>query len=67
MAKVWITEKADEVCRDCKFYMQHYVYINSWGQKGYIPCAAGHCIRSRLKNKEPWDSCKYFDKKQDKT
>lgn len=58
--KVWITEKSDDVCKNCANFRQHYICC---GEDKYAPCNAGHCVYPRLKVREEYDFCAYFKEK----
>lgn len=63
--KLWVTEKEINICKDCKHFRQHYVYINDDIKHGYEPCNVGHCTYPRLKDKEATDTCKYYERKRE--
>ena len=47
-----------EICRNCKFFMQHYILDN--GQFKWIN--AGHCIKLKLRNKQAYSKiCEHYE------
>lgn len=56
---IWIGKKDEKLCRDCKHFRQHYVLCRG----EYSACYAGHCVYPRVKAREPYDSCRYFETK----
>ena len=42
-------EKTADICRKCKYYLQHYVYVSG----GYRWAYLGHCTRGRLQPRRP--------------
>ena len=53
--RVWVTD--GQTCRWCKHYRQYYYVEGVF----YRPAHAGHCVYPRIKDREPTDSCKYFE------
>lgn len=60
---IWVTKKNDRVCKDCKHFTQHYV-VNPERNWLFDKANVGHCTYPRLKDKEPYDTCKYFEEKE---
>lgn len=65
---VWVTKKDDEICRNCKHFHQHYIYVgnNAWylrADHGYTETNAGHCTKPRVKDREPFDTCGFFERR----
>ncbi len=51
-----INEK-EEVCANCKHFIQHYIKSC---YTGVSACNAGHCIYPRMKVRKPGDTCIHF-------
>jgi len=62
--KVWITNKDKNVCKNCKHFYPHYC-MNPVGR--LIEVGVGHCGYPRIKDKEAYDSCKYFERRSEIT
>lgn len=58
---VWVTNKDERVCNSCKHFHPHY-RKSSNGM--FYQINAGHCAYPRMKSKEAYDSCKYFEKRE---
>lgn len=57
--KLWIAKKDDAICERCKNFYQHYIYLEG----RYMRVHAGHCAVPRVKDREPYDTCKYYERK----
>ena len=58
MSKIYNIDEREEVCANCKHYIQHYTRSRIWG---ISPCNAGHCIYPRFKDRKPGTpACGYF-------
>lgn len=58
----WI-DNEEMVCGNCKFYVQHYVWMEH--EQRFRACNAGHCIEPRLKPRKPGtDGCVRFEKRE---
>lgn len=55
-----MTSKDEQVCADCKHFVQYYV---KWGV-GFSPILSGRCMFPRVKDREPYDTCQYFERKE---
>lgn len=55
--KLYGIDEREEVCANCKYFWQHYVYES---RCGFSPCNAGHCTYPRLKNRKTNDTCRHF-------
>lgn len=44
------------VCGTCAHYCQHYVL----GGKKFVPLWYGHCVMPRLKDRDPDETCEYW-------
>lgn len=50
-------DEREEVCANCKHFIQHYVIVSDMGT---MPCNAGHCIHPRIKVRRPGQTCEKF-------
>ena len=57
--KVFGIDEREEVCVNCKYFVQHYVHRRS--KAGFTACYAGHCTNKRLKDRKPGDTCPRFE------
>jgi len=57
--RIYVTSKDEQVCADCKHFVQYYV---KWGV-GFSPVFSGRCMFPRVKDREPYDTCQYFERK----
>lgn len=48
------------MCANCQHFHMHYVRSG----KGYAKIEVGHCATPRLKDREPWDLCDYFTRRE---
>ena len=62
MTMFGITKDA-KVCANCKHYYQHCAPFPEAGM-GFSPIHAGHCTYPRLKNREPNQTCGYFERRR---
>lgn len=66
VAKHFMISKEDKVCFNCKYFMQHYIY-NKIFHNDFSPCNAGHCVKSRVKDRKPTQmACEHFEWNQDR-
>ena len=56
---IFVTEKEDKLCEDCKHFYQHYIRSGSF----FLLVNAGHCVYPRIKSREAKDTCQYFERK----
>lgn len=48
----------ERICANCRYYHQHYAYIEGW----YYAVGCGHCAKPRMKKRKPFDdACGYFE------
>lgn len=61
--KTYMISEKEEVCSNCKYFMQHYVYDKRFC-KDFTPCNAGHCIKPRVKDRKPsHKACEHFERR----
>ena len=51
-------EKAEEVCANCRHFVQHYRLENGV----FRAINAGHCIEPRMKDMKPGNTCPRFER-----
>jgi hypothetical protein len=52
--------ESEEVCANCRFYCQHYVYGAHY-KSGYAATHCGHCHYPQLKHRDPGQTCARFE------
>lgn len=53
----------DSICKDCKYFRQHYIKF----RKNYEEVFCGHCVHPRLKDRKPnTPSCARFQEVKEK-
>lgn len=58
--KIWISEK-EEVCANCKYFIQYYAIQPQIFVGGISPVNAGHCTCGRNKDRKPGNpACEHF-------
>ncbi len=58
--RIYVTRKDEKVCAKCAYFIQYYI---KWGI-GFTPTLAGRCTFPRTKDREPYDTCQYFESKK---
>lgn len=49
----------EPMCGNCAYYHAHYSRISS---ERYMEVFCGHCAAGYTKHREPWNTCKRFEK-----
>ena len=65
--KVIHIQKTEQVCCNCKHYIQHYITVCFGHANEYMevrPVNFGHCTFPRVKSRKPGDSCGYFESEE---
>lgn len=55
------SDESTQRCRNCIYYIQHYVLWDKKGKKEYTECGSGHCVQSRVKYARPDCVCDMFE------
>lgn len=61
--KVFAIEESEQVCANCKHYIQHYMRVERGDSGEFVelrPVNYGHCIYPRVKDRKPGNSCGLF-------
>lgn len=57
----------ESICANCKYYIEHYVKTPYSPNTMFTSIDEGHCTYPRLKNRKAWNSCGYWQGKEEKT
>ena len=57
--KIFGIDEQEEVCANCKHYVQHWVKTKY--REGLSPCNTGHCLYPRKKLRKPGETCEHFE------
>lgn len=64
METTYYTDPEAAICRNCRFYMAHYVYLPRERRLNpYVMTECGHCMEPRIKPRRPGDSCQRFERR----
>ena len=52
-------------CRNCRYYVQHYILYDSKRKQNFVECNSGHCVQARIRNTKPDLICEAYDEKEE--
>ena len=55
-----------ERCRNCRYYVQHYILYDSTRKQVFVECNSGHCVQVRIRNTKPDLMCEAFEMKKER-
>ena len=68
--KLRTTRREDKYCERCRHFHQHYAkagretgYLDE--DNGYFSVFCGHCDFPRIKERGPYDTCRFFEEKEE--
>lgn len=60
--KVFGIDETEEVCANCKHFVQHYRQTrDAHGIRCFTAVNAGHCVEPMVKQRKPSDTCQRFE------